>query len=329
MATSTVHDPTGRLEALRPAPSRLAFGAMTFGEQVTDVGQGERMVARALDGGVTMFDTADSYHDGRSEELLGRCLRNRRDEVLIASKVGRPVGSDPQNTGLHPERIRRSVDESLRRLGTDHLDVYYLHEPDLRTPPEASLEALSELVDEGKVRVPAVSNHAAWQIADLDRFSETRGWHRIGMSQVLYNVLGRRLEDEYAAFTAHRGLFTIVYNPLAGGLLTGKHRLDRIPESGRFSRERYRNRYWSVQQFRAVERLGGIAAESGLSVLELAFRWLLSQPVVDAVLLGASSEDQLTANLEACAGGPLAEDVLRRCDDVWLEVAGTAFPYNR
>jgi aryl-alcohol dehydrogenase-like predicted oxidoreductase len=306
----------------------LSFGAMTFGDQV-DQATAQRMVRRALDAGVTLFDTADSYHEGASETILGRCLEGIRDQVLVASKVGRPVGGDPQRSGLSPAWIRSSVDGSLKRLGIDHLDLYYLHLPDPQTPFEATLEVMDELVEVGKIRAVAVSNHAAWQLADLRALATARGWAAPAVSQVLYNVISRRLEDEYVAFAAAHGMVTTVYNPLAGGLLTGKHRRDAVPAEGRFALDRYRDRYWDAARFEAVEALQQVADDAGIGLLELAFRWLRSQDVVDSILLGASREDQLEANLAACAGGPLPDEVLKACDEVWRRVGGSAPRYNR
>lgn len=310
----------------------ISFGAMTFGDQVGP-DEARRMVGLALDRGVTLFDTADSYHDGASEEILGQCLADLEPgaevEVLVASKVGMPVGGDPTRAGLAPERIRASADASLARLGIDHLDIYYLHQPDRSVPLEDSLGAMDDLVTAGKVRSVGVSNHAAWQLADLDAIAASRGWARPVASQVLYNVVSRRIDDEYAELAAVHDLQTTVYNPLAGGLLTGKHRREHIPTDGRFARERYRDRYWSAGLFEAVERLAGVARGAGLSLTELALRWVCSRPVVDSVLLGASSLAQLEANLDACDQGPLPDDVLEACDGVWAQIGGLAPRYNR
>ncbi|WP_205745860.1 aldo/keto reductase [Egibacter rhizosphaerae] len=308
--------------------SALSLGTMTFGEQV-DEAEAARMVASAREAGITMFDTADAYRAGRSEEILGKCLVGIRDEVLVASKVGLQASNDPEDRGLRPERIRRRIRASLARLGTDYLDVYCLHAPDRIVPLEESLGALTELVDEGLVRWAGVSNHAAWQIAEMRCLSTWRGDARIELSQVLYNVLARRLEDEYAEYATTTGLASVVYNPLAGGLLTGKHTRDEVPAEGRFSGSRYRERYWNDTQFDGVARLHEIAAAAGLSLTELAIRWLRSRTVVDSVLVGASSVEQLEGNLAAGAAGPLPADVVDACDEVWQTVGGAAPGYNR
>jgi aryl-alcohol dehydrogenase-like predicted oxidoreductase len=312
-------------DASLPLP-RLSLGAMTFGAQVAP-DEAQRMVDRAREVGVTLFDTADSYQEGASETVLGRCLRGVRDEVLVASKVGRPVGSE--RGGLAPDWIRSSIDRSLSNLGIDHLDLYYLHQPDPIVPIEDSLGAMQELIVAGKIRAIGVSNYAAWQIADLEASCARNGWHTPAVSQVLYNAISRRLEDEYAAFAAEHGLSTTVYNPLAGGLLTGKHRPGVVPQGGRFALDRYRDRYWADAQFDAVERLAAVADEVGTPLIELALRWLLSRDVVDSVLLGASSEQQLATNLDACSRGSLSAEILEEFDEVWVAVGGAAPNYNR
>jgi len=308
---------------------RVVFGAMTFGSQV-DLAEATRMVDVCREAGVTMFDTANSYNDGESERMLGRIVAPVRDEVLLATKVGNRTGPDPDDAGLSRAAIGKAIDSSLRRLSTDHVDLYYLHLPDRDTPVEESLEALHDLVQAGKVRYGATSNHAAWQMAQMHCLAAHHGWDALPVSQPLYNLLARRLEDEYAAFSQRFRISNIVYNPLAGGLLSGKHAAGRAPEAGsRFTLDHYRRRYWNDAQFTAVEALRAIAAAAGLSLIELAFRWLLSRPLVDAVLVGASSCDQLVVDLAACATTTLDQAVADRCDEVWATLRGAAPAYNR
>jgi aryl-alcohol dehydrogenase-like predicted oxidoreductase len=226
--------------------SRLIFGAMTFGSQVNEP-DAATMVDLALDAGVNMFDTAASYNDGASERILGAALAQRRNDVLIATKV------HPRTAGLTRAAIRAAIDASLGRLGTDHVDVYYLHQPDWNTPVEETLDAMNDLVRAGKVRYIGLSNYAAWQVADMRAKSATRGWQLPVIAQQMYNLLARRIEDEYAAFARSADTFDIAYNPLAGGLLTGKHRPAATPATGtRFSQETYRARYCNDAQFAAV-----------------------------------------------------------------------------
>lgn len=324
------HDEPRTLAGTHLRASRVVFGAMTFGSQV-DEAEAARMVDRCRQAGVTTFDTSNNYNEGRSEEILGRLVRPFRDGVLICTKAGSPSGqSDPELAGLSRRGIVRSVDQSLQRLGTDYIDVFYLHCPDPRTPIEETLEALSEIKRLGKVRAVGQSNYAAWQIMEMKWLAEREGWPPPLISQPMFNLLARRLEDEYAACSQQLGLSNIVYNPLAGGLLTGKHQLSARPADGtRFSRQNYRDRYWSPELFGAVDELASVAADAGLTLIQLAFRWLLAQPIVDCVLLGASSLQQLDMNLDAIDGaGPDAE-TMRRCDDVWRRLRGPAPQYNR
>lgn len=309
---------------------RVVFGTMTFGAQVDEAEAG-RMVAACREAGVTMFDTSNNYAGGASEEILGRVVRPFRDDVLISTKGGSPVGqSDAALAGLGRRALHRAVDDSLRRLGTDHIDIYYLHRPDPATPIEETLAAMDELVRAGKVRRLGQSNFAAWQITEMNYLARLNGWPPALLSQPLYNLLGRRIEDEYVACAQHLGLTSITYNPLAGGLLTGKHRPGETPEDGtRFSKASYRDRYWNPAQFDAVERLRALADEAGLTLVELAFRWILGRPVVDGMLLGASRLEQLESNLAAVDGPPLGEDLMAACDDVWADLRGAAPLYNR
>lgn len=315
---------------LKTAP--LVLGTMTFGGQVDRDGAA-RMVEQCREAGVTMFDTANVYTEGESERILGEVVAPFRSEVLLASKVFNATGPGPDERGLRRPAIEKALDASLRRLGTDYLDVYYFHLPDRDAPLEESLEAMQDAMAAGKVRHMAVSNHAAWQIAEVRCVQERRGWPGVHISQPMYNLLARRLEDEYAEFSQRYEMFDIVYNPLAGGLLTGKHANPGRPQEGtRFTGdmgEMYRGRYWNDAQFDAVHDLERIASEAGLTLIELAFRWLLGRPTVGAILLGASSPDQLATNLAAAQGPALADDVTQACDEVWARLRGAAPKYNR
>lgn len=309
---------------------RVVFGTMTFGAQVDEAGA-STMVQTCRDAGITMFDTSNNYAGGASEEILGRIVKPFRDEVVISTKGGSHVDqADPSLAGLSRKALRHAVDGSLRRLGVDHIDVYYLHRPDWNTPIEETLAALEEIVASGKVRHIGQSNFAAWQIAEMLYLAQLNGWPEIRISQPMYNLLGRRVEAEYEACARRLGLTSITYNPLAGGLLTGKHRLDQAPEQGtRFSKPMYRDRYWNDAQFAAVERLRSVAEGAGLSLVELALRWVGARPLSDGMLLGASRQEQLEANLQALDGAPLGDEVMTACDEVWHDLRGSAPDYNR
>lgn len=310
---------------------RIVFGTMTFGAQV-DEAEAAQMVQVCRDAGITMFDTANNYAGGRSEEILGRIVKPFRGEVILATKGGNDVEQEGDSLrGLGRETVRKAIDGSLKRLGTDYIDVYYLHRPDRNTPIEETLLALSEAVEAGKIRHIGQSNFAAWQITQMICLARTNGWPVPLISQPLYNLLARRVEAEYEEAARVLGLTNIIYNPLAGGLLTGKHRPSDQPEPGtRFTKDTYRNRYWNDAQFTAVERLRAIAEGAGLTLVELAFRWVLGRDLTGGMLLGASRLEQLTTNLAAIDRPALSSEVLDACDDVWTELLSGAGPrYNR
>lgn len=310
---------------------RVVLGTMTFGAQV-DEPRASAMVDHCRQAGITMFDTSNNYNDGRSEEMLGRIVRPFRDEVLISTKGGSTVEqADSSVKGLGRRAILKAVDGSLARLGSDYIDVYYLHRPDRSTPLEETLETLAGLVDSGKIRHLGQSNFAAWQIVEINYLARANGWPPMLISQQMYSLVARRIEAEYVEAAARLGLATVAYNPLAGGLLTGKHSLASAPQAGtRFAKEIYRDRYWNEAQFDAIERLKAVAADAGLTLIELALRWVLGRPATSAMLLGASSPDQLEANLAAIDGPPLDATTLAACDTVWHTLlAGAAPAYNR
>jgi aryl-alcohol dehydrogenase-like predicted oxidoreductase len=309
--------------------SRLVLGTMTFGSQV-DQQSATAMVARSMDAGINHFDTANAYNGGESERMLGRALGPRRNEVLVATKVFNPMGGGPDDRGLSASAVRKAIDASLRRLGTDYVDLYYLHQPDHSVPLEETLEAMSDLVQVGKVRHVAASNYAAWQMCQMSHLSAERAWSPVRVSQSMYNLISRSLDDECVAFLQAYRLATIVYNPLAGGLLTGKHRRESaVAEGSRFTNPQYRERYWTARQFSAVDQLRIIAERAGRSMVELSLRWLLTRPPVDAVLIGASGLAQLEANIAAADGPALDEETMAACDEVWSELRGPAPHYNR
>jgi aryl-alcohol dehydrogenase-like predicted oxidoreductase len=310
---------------------RLVLGTMTFGEQL-DEAASATVIHRARELGVTMLDTANGYCGGLSEEIVGRVVAPFRDEVQIATKVGAATAERPAGTPrIDAASIERELEGSLRRLGTDHVDLYYLHMPDHVTPIEESLAAMDRAVRAGKVRNVAMSNHPAWAMAEAVHVARANGWAPPVVGQPLYNLLARRLEDEYAECSAHHGIADLVYNPLAGGLLTGKHRGSTTPDATtRFGmRQMYRDRYWNRAQHVAIERLGEVADAAGITLIALALRWLLMRDEVTGIILGVSSLAQLEANVDA-AGGPLLDAAtLEACDEVWDTLRGAAPPASR
>ena len=309
-------------------PAVVSVGTMNFGAR-TPAPEAKRIVARALERGACFFDTANSYGQGEAERLLGQALRGQRERGGIATKVGLArVRGRPE--GLSAEGVTRSVEDSLKRLGVEAVDVLYLHAPDAATPVEETLGAVHALVREGKVLHWGVSNHAAWQIGELNGLCDARGMPRPTLSQVLYNPLVRQLEVEYLPFTRRHPLHTTVFNPLAGGLLSGRHTAGApIPPGSRFDGNRlYQRRYWSERLFELAARLTDVAREAGLSLLELAYAWVAHQPGVDSVLAGPGSVEHLDAALDACAR-PLPAGVGARMDEVYREWLGTDASYVR
>lgn len=309
--------------------SRLCFGTMTFGKPVTQ-DEATRMVDVCLDAGVNFFDTANMYQLGASEEMLGAALRGRQQDVVLASKVRARMGEDVDQCGLSKKAILRAIEETLRRLRTDHLDLYFLHQPDYDVPIEETLEAMELLVQQGKVRYPATSNYAAWQVVQMLDLARQRGYRPAAVAQPMYNLLARGIEQEFVPMAKAFDVSILAYNPLAAGLLTGKHSQASIPTGSRFDgNPMYQDRYWHKQTFQAIEALAAVALRAKRSLASMAFAWLLHHTVTDGVILGASRLDQLQQNLKACAEGPLSAEVVLECADVWKNLRGPTPVYNR
>ncbi|MPY59588.1 aldo/keto reductase [Streptomyces spongiae] len=305
---------------------------MTFGDTVDRAGAAA-MLDAALDAGITGVDTANGYAGGESERLLGELLPGRRDRIVLATKAGIPHPDQGDHAPLSPAGLRAALEGSLKRLGTDHVDLFYLHQPDRRTPIADTLATVAEFAAEGKIRALGVSNHAAWQIALMLRTADEVGAPRPVVAQQLHNLLARRIEEEYVEYAAVTGLATMVYNPLGGGMLTGRHQYGSTPESGRFGDSRlaamYRERYWDESLFAAVAELTEVADGAGIPLTELALRWLLDRPSTDALLLGGSRTEHLLANIAAAQAGPLPADVTTACDEVGARLRGPMPAYNR
>src|SRR5437763_14797053 len=213
--------------------SRLCFGTMTFGKPVEQAGA-IKMVDCCLEAGINFFDTANVYQQGVSEQMLGTALKGRRDQVVLASKVRGKMGDAPDQTGLSRRAIMRAVEESLKRLQTDYLDLYYLHQPDYDVPLEETMEALDTLVRKGAIRYAATSNYASWQVCQMLSIAEQEGYTPARVAQQMWNLLARGLEQEFVPFAKQAGVSIIAYNPLAGGLLSGKHAAQSYTPGTRF-----------------------------------------------------------------------------------------------
>lgn len=275
--------------------SVVGLGCNNFGGRI-DLEASRAVVERALDLGVTLLDTADTYGNrGGSEEVLGEVLGRRRDEVVIATKWGNEMGTGEREARGGRRYIRMAVEASLRRLRTDRIDLYQLHNPDPRTPIGETLAALDELVDEGKIRYVGSSNFAAWQVADADWTARSAGLERMISAQNHYSLLERGVETELLPACRRFGVGVLPYFPLANGLLTGKYRRgEPMPERTRLS-----GRDIEASTFERIEALERFALERGHSLLEFAFAGLLAHPEVASVIAGATRAEQVEANVAA------------------------------
>ena len=291
--------------------SVVGIGCNAFGTRI-DLAQVRRIVDEALDLGVNFFDTADTYGRGASEELLGQALAGRRDEVVVATKFGMDMeGLNGPDHGARASRryVRRAVEASLRRLNTDHVDLYQLHQPDLLTPVEETLEAMNELVDEGKVRYLGCSNFAAWEVTQADWTARTRGLRGFVSAQNEYSLYNRSAEDELVPACEAAGVGLLPYFPLAYGLLTGKYgRGGRAPEGSRLSHESQQQRL-AAADFDRVEALDDFASNRGVGLLDVAIGGLAAQPAVTSVIAGVSRPEQVGTNVRAGSWEPSAEDL--------------------
>ncbi|SEK73514.1 Predicted oxidoreductase [Stigmatella aurantiaca] len=311
-----------------PRPPVLSLGTMNFGAR-TPAPEAHRIVHRAQERGILWFDTANAYGSGESERILGQALKGRRAQVGIATKAGLArVQGKPE--GLAAATVERALEQSLERLGTDAVDLFYLHQPDPAVPLEETLGAVERLLRAGKARHWGVSNFAAWQVLELNTLCDARGMPRPAVSQVMYNLLVRQIELEYLPFTRRYPVHTTVYNPLAGGVLTGRYAPGAAPPRGsRLGTNRlYQNRYGSERLLAQVEALGAVASDGGMTRVELAYAWLLARPGVDSVLVGPGSVEHLDAALEAQTR-VLSPDTLARVEDLFQAFTGTDARYAR
>ena len=257
----------------------------------------------------------------------------RRDDVVLATKVGNPVGPTPNDSGLSRKHIMRSLEDSLRRLATDYVDLYYVHLPDYTTPSEETLRVLDDMVHQGKVRYLAVSNFRAWQVCKALWTSDVYNLSRFECMQPPYNLLTRDIEYELLPLCEAEGLGVCVYNPIAGGLLSGKHDFSKPPAPGtRFSNDTmgkmYYDRYWNETNFAAVEQFRALAEENGRDMVQMALAWVLSNKVITSIIMGATSMRHIEHNI-AATDIKLSDDELKGCDDIWNQLRPLRFFYGR
>ncbi len=322
-APSSVH-----LDGVPVPLTRLVLGTMSFGDTADESATAEIFEA-AMAAGITGVDAANVYAKGITEGLIAPHVRRYRDQIVLATKAGMPHPDAGDNPPLSPPALRASVEGSLRRLEVDTVDLFYLHQPDRETPIQATMDCVAELHAEGKIRALGVSNYAAWQVADVATAAERAGAPRPVVGQNVYNLLARRIEDEWLEFARTHDVLTMCYNPLAGGLLARVPDDDSGPSrfTGSVLADMYRKRYWSPEVLATVRRLAEIAEQSDVTLIELALRWLLSQDV--AVLLGGDRVEHLTSNIRTAEAGPLPRDVLDLCDEATAPLKGAMPAYNR
>lgn len=307
----------------------FSLGTMMFGGQ-TDEAESMKIMDYALSQGVNLFDTANIYNSGASEVIVGKYIKDKRDDIILATKVGYAMGKGLTTVTLKREDILTEFDASLKRLDTDFVDLYYLHAPDYKTDIRESLEAMSELVDTGKVRYIGISNYAAWQVAEMMAICEHEGYHKPVITQNVYNALTRSIELEFIPYLDKHPMGMTVYNPIAAGVLTGKHKLGAPAKGSRMAdNPTYRDRYFSDANMILTGHFEELAYQNDMSLLEFAMKWCAANPKVTSILTGVSKLSQLEQNLSTLDGVPLSEDIMKACDDLWRDHTGNPFMYNR
>jgi aryl-alcohol dehydrogenase-like predicted oxidoreductase len=291
--------------------SLAGLGCNNFGMRI-DTEQTRTVVHRALDEGITLFDTADIYGNrGQSEEMLGKALGTRRNEIVLASKFGMAMGDGPYNTGGSRRYIMAACEASLKRIGTDHIDLYQIHQPDPHTPEEETLAALETLVQSGKVRYLGHSNYSGWQTANAAWIAKTRGWTPYVSAQNHYNLLNREIEKDLMPACREFGVGILPYFPLASGFLTGKYRRGEEPAQGtRFAAmRRLADPLMTEANFKKIESLDEFARGHGHTLTELAVGWLATQPEISSVISGATTPEQVKENAKAIGWRLTAEEM--------------------
>lgn len=285
--------------------SNLSLGTMAFGRWIDEKASVDILDA-ALEVGINLIDTANFYGKGQdeqflygtgeSEEIIGRALKGRRDKVVLATKVGLPMGKDSNDAGLSKFHIMREVENSLQRLQTDYIDLYQVHRFDDETPLEETLSTLTALVKQGKVRYIGCSNYAAWQLAKANGISNLHGFEHFVSSQSQYNLLSRELENEVVPYCVSEKVGLLVYSPMARGMLSGKYTTrDDVPEGSRAARgERLIQNYFKDENFQKVEAYKQVAAEHEVNLSQFSLAWILNQPAVTSAIIGASKPHHVT-----------------------------------
>lgn len=302
--------------------SELCFGAMTFGGtgMWTPVGktqqeEADKLVGMALDGGINFFDTANIYSTGISEQMLGKALGSKRKDVILATKVRGRMGEGVNQVGLSRVHIMHQVDESLKRLGTDYIDLYLIHGFDMLTPLEETLRALDDLVTSGKVRYIGCSNLAAWQLMKSLWISDKNGFNKFKTLQAHYSIASRDLEREIIPLLKDQNLGLMVWSPLSGGFISGKYRRNQVPESESRRKEFDFPPINKEKAYDIVEVMDEISKAHNASVAQIALAWLLHQKAVTTIIIGVKNEDQLKNNLGSTEIS-LTDEELAKLDEI-------------
>jgi aryl-alcohol dehydrogenase-like predicted oxidoreductase len=314
--------------------SSLSFGAATFGGTNeffsqwgnTDVAGASKIVDICLEAGINLFDTANGYSEGASESILGEALKGRRDQVLISTKAFFPTGGGPNDSGSSRYHLRRALEDSLRRLQTNHIDIYHLHGFDALTPIEEAQQTLNDFVREGKVRYTAASNFSGWALMKSLATSDRYGWTRFSAHQVYYSLVGRDYEWELMPLGTEEKVGALVWSPLGWGRLTGKIRRSApLPEVSRLHKGAVGGPIIEDEYlYKVVDALDAVAAETGKTVPQIALNWLLQRPTVSSVIVGARTEEQLKQNLGA-VGWNLTKEQIAKLDEASAQQP--AYPY--
>ncbi|MEM0156421.1 MAG: aldo/keto reductase [Thermoplasmataceae archaeon] len=312
--------------------TRLCLGTMTFGNQA-DKKTSFEILDKAFNAGINFIDTADAYPIGKgyeaagvTESIIGEWIKGKRDDLVIASKCFMPTGPGPNDSGMSRKHIMNAIDKSLKRLGTDYLDLYQIHNFDPVSPIEEMMSTFDDLVDMGKIHYVGVSNWRAWQVAKANGIAERRNYSRVVSVQPRYNLLFRMIEEDLVPMSIDEGVGIITFNPLAGGILTGRYRAGSLPEQGtRFtlgnnSGALYQERYWQKATFEAVDRYISWCSEQNLDPVSTAVHWVIQQPGITSAIIGASRADQLESSLRADETPDLNGDQLKWLDALWFSL---------
>ncbi len=309
--------------------SRMCLGTMTFGGQA-DEAASVKITDCAIDGGVNFIDTANIYTGGESERILGVALKGKRDDIVLATKVRGPMDRKPNHSGLNRKHVLSSVEDSLKRLQTDYIDILYMHMPDTTVAREEMLETMSGLVRSGKIRYYGISNFSAWEFCSMTHLAKEMCAVAPVVTQSVYNIVTRGIEDELVPFIKEYKKGLTVFNPLAGGLLTGKHTREKTADNSRFSLEKgYAMRYLTENNYDALDELRKITADYNITMVKMAYKWLCDKDFVTSPICGVSKLEQLTENMGYFDEEKASPEMIAACDKVWDGIKGNYFNYHR